>query len=105
MTRDDTRITTNWVTINWMVYGTIANATFFHFTDNGFEGFDVLGWVAIKLNVGDVTSVTKVHDMSFDFNFSKGTDWIVNWNMKAVGIVVAISNTFNVRRILCDRFS
>ena len=39
---DDTSVTTDWVTINWMVDGAIANASFFHVADNCFESFDVI---------------------------------------------------------------
>ena len=45
---DDTREATNWVAVDWVVDGTVANASFFHMTDNCFEGFDVFAWIAIK---------------------------------------------------------
>lgn len=96
MTRDDTREATNWVTIDGVVDRAIADARFFHLTDDSLEGFDVLGWVAVKLNVGDVPSIAKCVIWSFDFDFLEGRNWIVNGDMEGVGVVVAISDTFNV---------
>ena len=66
--RDDAGEATDWIAVYWVVDGTVTNTTVVHFADDSFEGVNVLGWIAIKLDVSNVTSVTKVVIWSFDVN-------------------------------------
>ena len=49
---------TNWVAIDWVVYGAITDASFFHMTNNCLEGLDIVGRITIHFDVGNMTSVT-----------------------------------------------
>ena len=65
-----------------MVDGTVTNAAVMHFANHSFEGVDVLGWIAIKLDVGNVASVAEVVIWSLDFNLLECGDWVVDWHVE-----------------------
>ena len=83
-----------------MVDGAVADASFLHMADNCLECFDVFAWIAVHLDVGNVTSVTKCMIWCFDVDFLEGRDWIVDRNVEGVSVEVAISDTFNLAKFL-----
>ena len=60
ITGDDAGEATDRVAIDWVVDGAVADATIVHFTDDGFECGDVLRWVTIEFDVGDVTALQRL---------------------------------------------
>lgn len=97
---DDAGETTDRVAIYWVVNRAVADAAVVHFADDGFESFDVVGWVAIEFDVGDVTSVTKIVVRSFDFDFLEGRNWVINRDMEGVGVEFTISDAFELAKFL-----
>ena len=75
-----------------MVDRAIANARFFHFANDGFEGLDILGRITVKLNVSNMASITESVIWSFDLDLIKGGDRVVNWDVEGVSVEVTIGD-------------
>ena len=56
---DDANVTTDGVTVNRMVDGTVAHAAVVHMADNGFKGFHIVGSVAVQFHIADVTGIAQ----------------------------------------------
>ena len=93
--RDDTGEATDWVAVYWMVDGTVANATIVHFADDGFESLNIVGWVAVELDVANVPSIAEIMVWRFDFDFVESGDWIINWYMERVSVELAVVDAFD----------
>lgn len=95
ITVDDAGIATDGVAIDRMVDGAVADVAFLHFTDDGFEGFDVVAGVAIKFDVSDMAAVAERVIGGFDFDFFEGTNGIINGNVETISVVIAVRHAFD----------
>ena len=74
---DDTGEATNWVTIYWMVYRTIANAFVMHLANYRLKCGNVLRRIAVEFNVSNMASVTEIVVWCLNFDFAESRDWVI----------------------------
>ena len=95
VTGDDAGEATDRVAVYWVVDRTVADATVVHFADDGFESGDVLRWIAIEFDVGDVTGVTEIVVRSFDFDFLESGDWIIYRYVEGISVEFSVGDTID----------
>jgi len=97
---DNAVITALGVTVYRMIDGTVADAAFLHSTDNAFECFQIVGGIAIQLNISDVTCVGQCMIRSLDLDLLICTERVVYRYMEGVGILFTIGNTGDYAKLL-----
>ena len=95
VTGDDTGEATDWIAVNWVVDGAITDILIVHFANNGFEGGDILRWITVEFDIGNVTSITEVVIGTFYFNFFKSRDGIINRYVERIGVKIAVGDAFD----------
>ena len=86
-----------------MVDGAVADAGFLHAAYHLLERLEVLGRIAVELDVRDVACVCKCMVRSFDLDLIEGVDREVYRHVEGVGVVVAVGNTLdNAEALLVD---
>ena len=99
-TLDDAREAADWVTVNWVVDGAVADTNFLHVADNCLEGFNVFAWIAIHFDVGNVTGVTEGVIWRLNVDLLEGGNRIVDRNVEGVGVEVAVSDALDLTKFL-----
>jgi len=89
---DDAVVAAYRVAVNGMVDRTVTDTAFLHVADDRLEGLKVLGRVAVKLDVGDMTRVGERVIRCLDLDLLERIDWEVHRHMEAVGVVIAIGH-------------
>ena len=54
---DDAIVAARRVPVHRVVDGTVTYAAFLHAANDGFEGGEILGWVAVQFDIGDVSGI------------------------------------------------
>ena len=97
---DDAGEAADWVAVNWVVDGAVADANFLHVADSSLKGLDVFAWIAVHFDVGDVAGVTEGVVWRLNVDLLEGGNWVVNRNVEGVGVEVAISDTLDCAEFL-----
>ena len=92
---DDSSIPANRVTVNGVVDGAIADAGFLHEADYLLKGFEILGRIAVQLNIADVTAVGKRVIRRFAANLLKRANREIHRNMERVGVLLTVGHAFD----------
>ena len=101
---DDAGIATDTVAVNRMVDRAVANTAFLHAANDLLEGFQIVTWVAVQLDVSDMTAVGQLMIWSLQFDFLEGADVIVNRNVEGVGVIFAVGDAFDAAETLAVDF-
>ena len=78
-----------------MIDWAIANAHLLHMADNCLEGFDIIAWVAVKLNIGNVSSITEFVVRSLLVNLVEGTDVVIDRYMEWISVELAVRHSLD----------
>ena len=89
---DDAVVAADGVAVDRMVHRAVAHAAFLHVTDDRLERLEVVGRVAVKLDVGDVAAVGQRVIRRLDGDLVEGRDVVIHRHVEPVGVVVAIRN-------------
>ena len=88
------------VGVDGVVNRAVSDARLAHRVNDFFESVEVLGRVAVKLNVSDVTSVRQGMIRRFKLDLLPRGGIEVNRNMEAIGVIFAIGNAFDFSETL-----
>ena len=89
---DNAVVAAHRVAVDRVVHRAVAHAAVLHVADDAFEGLQVVGWVAVELDVADVAAVGERVVGRFQGNLVEGGDVEVHRHVEAVGVVVAIGH-------------
>ena len=85
----------NRVAVNRVVNRAVADTAFLHIADNLLKSVKIFGWVAVKLNIRNMTAVCKMVVRCFNFDFFEGCNIVINRNVEGVCIIFSVCNTGN----------
>ena len=78
-----------------MIDSAVTNSGIGHAADNLFESFEVIGRIAVHLNIGDMTGVGERMIGSFQLDLFESGDWEVDGDVETVGVVFTICDAGN----------
>ena len=64
--------------------------------NNGFEGFDIVAWIAVHFDISNVASVTECVIWRLDVNLVESGNWVIDRHVEGVGIEITVGNTFDL---------
>ena len=79
---DDAGETADRVAVDGVVDGAVADAGFFHMADDGLKSFNIIGRIAVELDVGNMTGVAEIVERGLLIDFLKGGNIVVDRNME-----------------------
>ena len=89
---DNTVVATDWVSVDGMVDGTVADTGFLHAADNFFKGCEVGAGISVQLDIADVPRVGIRMVRRFQLNLFIGLYGVVDRNMEGICIELAVGN-------------